>query len=143
MSVIKDLEKDLVNIYKSCGYEIDEVVLALSNRPDLGEYQLNDAMKLAKIYHKSPIVIAQDIVEKLNDDDRFINVNIAGAGFINISLSAKFLTEYVNKIKDDVLVNADKKSNKKYRSPIPNPHINFLLFFSFPIINPAANVDST
>lgn len=113
MSVIKDLEKDLVNIYKSCGYEIDEVILALSNRPDLGEYQLNDAMKLAKIYHKSPIVIAQDIVEKLNDDDRFINVNIAGAGFINISLSAKFLTEYVNKIKDDVLINVDKKSNKK------------------------------
>lgn len=113
MSVIKDLEKDLVNVYKSCGYELDEVLLVPSSRPDLGEYQLNDAMKLAKIYHKSPIVIANEIVEKLNGDSRFVNVNIAGAGFINISLSETFLTEYVNNIKDDVLKNVDKRPRKK------------------------------
>ena len=113
MSIIKDLEKDLIGLYKSCGYELDEVLLVPSSRPDLGQYQLNDAMKLAKIYHKSPIVIAKEIVDKLNADDRFVNVNVAGAGFINVSLSEKFLTEYVNKIKDDISNNVDKKSNKK------------------------------
>lgn len=113
MSVIKDLEKDLVEIYKSCGYELDEVILVPSSRPDLGQYQLNDAMKLAKLYHKSPMVIANDIVEKLNNDVRFVNVNIAGAGFINISLSEEFLIGYVNEIKNDVEKNIDKKERKK------------------------------
>ena len=92
MSKFKELENKLSEIVKSAGYDID-VALCQSNRPDLGEYQVNDAMKLAKVYHKSPIVIANDILEKMKDDDSFTNLNIAGAGFINISLSDKFLID--------------------------------------------------
>lgn len=113
MSAIKNLEKKLVEIYKSCGYELDEVLLLPSNRPDLGQYQLNDAMKLAKLYRKSPIEIATEIVNKLKLDSRFENVNIAGAGFINISLSNEFLVDYINEIKDDLEKNIDKKQTKK------------------------------
>ena len=51
MSKIKSLEAKISEIVKSCGYDTD-VVLSLSNRPDLGEFQINDAMKLAKQYHK-------------------------------------------------------------------------------------------
>ena len=113
MSTIKEIEKELKKIYKDCGYEVDSVLLLPSNRLDLGEYQLNDCMKLAKIYHKSPLDIAKDIVEKLKKDDRFINVNIAGAGFINISLSDSFLIDFVNKVKDDIKIDFDMKEKKK------------------------------
>ena len=113
MSTIKEIEKELKKIYKDCGYEVDSVLLLPSNRLDLGEYQLNDCMKLAKIYHKSPLDIAKDIVEKLKKDDRFINVNIAGAGFINISLSDSFLINFVNKVKDDIKIDFDMKEKKK------------------------------
>ena len=113
MSKVKSLEKEVKEIYLECGYEIEEVILCPSNRPDLGEYQLNDAMKLAKIYHKSPIVIANEIMEKLKTNSKFNSVNIAGAGFINISLSEEFLIDFLNEIKDDPKSNIDLMPKKK------------------------------
>ena len=111
MSKIKSLEAKISEIVKSCGYDTD-VVLSLSNRPDLGEFQINDAMKLAKQYHKSPIEIANDIKAALDQTDLFKDVNIAGAGFINLSLSDKFLLDFVNDIKDDIEKNIDKMDPK-------------------------------
>lgn len=111
MTKIKELEKEISKIVNEKGY-ITEVTLCQSNRPDLGEYQVNEAMKLAKEYHKSPIVIANDIVESLNSNDNLVNVNIAGTGFINISLSDKFLKSFINEIKDDPQKNVDKMQPK-------------------------------
>ena len=113
MSFIKKLENDLKAIFNQVGYEIDDVVLSISNRPDLGEYQINDAMKLAKQYKENPRDIALKIVEKLNNDDRFCNVNIAGAGFINISISDSYLLECANKTMNNVYNNIDLPEPKK------------------------------
>jgi len=113
MSFIKTIENDIKTIINKCGYEIDTVTLAISNRPDLGEYQLNDAMKLAKKYGKNPRLIAEEIVSVLLNDNRFINVNIAGAGFINISFDNNYLMECMNKMIEDVYTNIDKASPKK------------------------------
>lgn len=112
MSKFKELEEKLTSIVKDAGYDV-EVALCQSNRPDLGEYQVNDAMKLAKEYHKSPVVIANEILEKMKEHDSFTNLNIAGAGFINISLSDKFLIDYINEIKNDITKNIDKQQSKK------------------------------
>ena len=112
MSFIKVLEQDIKKIINNLGYELDEVILSVSNRPDLGEYQLNDAMKLAKKYSTNPRDIATKITEKLNEDKRFTNVNIAGAGFINISISDDYLIECMNKMIEDVYNNIDKEEEK-------------------------------
>ena len=113
MSIIKDLEKDINELVKKAGYEEKEVILKNSDRRDLGEFQINDAMQLAKTYHKNPREIANDIVTELEKDDRFININIAGPGFINISLSDKFINESLNKMNEDINSNIDKKEHKK------------------------------
>ncbi|MBQ7137196.1 MAG: arginine--tRNA ligase [Bacilli bacterium] len=113
MSFIKKIECDLTKIINEIGYEIDNVFLSVSNRPDLGEYQLNDAMKLAKKYSTNPRQIAERIVEVLNNDNRFINVNIAGSGFINISISDDYLIECMNQMIKDVYNNIDLQAKKK------------------------------
>lgn len=112
MSKFKELESKIGDIVKKSGYDM-AATLCLSNRPDLGEYQINDAMKLAKVYHKSPIVIANDMLENMKNDNTFVNLNIAGAGFINISLSDQFLIDFINYIKEDIHNNVDKKPKKK------------------------------
>ena len=112
MSFITKIEEDIKNIINELGYELDNVVLSISNRPDLGEYQINDAMKLAKKYGINPREVATKIVEKLNNDSRFINVNIAGAGFINISINQEYLVECMNKMIEDVHNNIDKQEKK-------------------------------
>ena len=113
MSVIKKIEEDISKLISDTGYEIDNFKLAVSNRPDLGEYQINDCMNLAKKYHKSPIEIANEIKEKLEKDERFVNINIAGPGFINISLSDKVLIDSMNTIYEDINRNIDKVPPKK------------------------------
>ena len=111
MTAFKKLEESINELVKKIGYDTS-ITLSLSNRPDLGEFQINDAMKLAKIYHKNPVEIANDIKNELDKDDRFVNVNIAGAGFINISLSDKALIDFINDIKDDVDKNVEKMESK-------------------------------
>ncbi len=113
MSILKQLENDLKDIIKNAGYEEENISLEPSNRRDLGEYQLNDAMQLVRTYHKNPREIAQDIVNELEKDPRFTNINIAGPGFINFSLSNEYTYSFLNKINEDVYNNIDKKSPKK------------------------------
>ena len=113
MSIIKYIEKDILEIYRRLGYHLDEVLFVPSNRKDLGDYQLNDCMKLAKIYHKNPLDIAKEIAEELKQDYRFSNVNIAGNGFINISFSDKLLINYVEGLNSDIRKDIDVLPTKK------------------------------
>ena len=113
MSIIKSVEKDIKELIKSAGYEIDRFILQPSKLKELGDYQINDAMSLAKIYHESPIVIAGKIKEVLESDSRFTNINIAGPGFINLSFSDEFLINLVNSMEDDILNNIDMQEHKK------------------------------
>lgn len=113
MSIIKDLTKDLKEIVKQAGYEIEDLILQPSGRKDLGQYQINDAMNLAKIVGKNPRAIAEEIVKELEKDPRFTNLNIAGPGFINITLTDEYLSSCMNKIKDNVEDNIDKEYSHK------------------------------
>ena len=113
MSIIKDLEKDIKNIVKKAGYEVNKLSMEPSNRRDLGEYQLNDAMQLAKEYHENPRSIADKIVKELSKDKRFENINIAGPGFINFSLQLDYCYDSLNKMAKDIFSNIDKRKKKK------------------------------
>ena len=113
MSIYTELKQELKQILKNAGYEVETLALETSNRRDLGEYQLNDAMQLARTYKQNPREIAAKIVAELEKDDRFTNINIAGPGFINISLSEKYAKDILNRINEDVFNNIDKKDYKK------------------------------
>ncbi len=113
MSIIKSLEEELKKEIEEVGYSIENFILTPSSRPELGDYQINDAMKLAKVYHESPVSIANKIVEKLKENDNLTNINVAGPGFINISLSDKFIEESLNKIKENIKNNVDMVEKKK------------------------------
>ena len=113
MSIIKDLEKKLKNIINEAGYDVEFVKLCNSSRPEFGEYQINEAMAIGKKIGKNPRNVAQDIVNILKEDSTFENVNIAGPGFINITLSESFLLDSLNKILGNIEFNIDKKEKKR------------------------------
>lgn len=113
MSIIKELENDVKKAVHAAGYEKDNIIFVPSVREDLGDYQLNDAMSLAKKYGESPQAIASKIVMELEKDHRFTKINIAGPGFINITLSDDFLLDSMNKSLKDVYHNIDRVSGKK------------------------------
>ena len=120
---IYKLEEKLKNIIKECGYDADKVSLVTSSRPDLGEYQYNGVMGLAKVYKKNPNIIANEIVEHLLQDSTFSNVNIAGPGFINLSFSDEALIEYMNEVKDDININKGQLKKKKIIIDYGGPNV--------------------
>ncbi len=113
MNIIKDINKELKDIFEEAGYPIDDIELKPSQRKDLGDFQINDCMKLASIYHKAPVQIANDIKDLLDKDDKFTNINIAGPGFINITLSDKYIIDSIKKIESNVDELIEKVSDKK------------------------------
>lgn len=110
MSKIKETENYLKEVINGLGYETDKVKLESSSMKNLGQFQLNIAMPLAKKYKKNPREIAEEITKKL--DNRFINVNIAGPGFINLSFNEQELLDYSNKAIEDFNVHIDKENPK-------------------------------
>lgn len=93
-------------IIKELGYD-ETPEVSVSNRPDISDYQYNGAFKLAKTMHKSPMVIADEIVCKLKDNDMFKEVSNVN-GFINITLSDKALIDYLNEIVNNFDINTFK-----------------------------------
>ena len=112
MSLIKETEKYLDSVIRSCGYEDFDCKLLTSSQRNLGQFQINVAMPLAGIYHKNPRDIAQEIKDKL--DDRFVNVNIAGPGFINLSFNDDVIIDYINNVEyQDIVEIIEKVFNKE------------------------------
>ena len=90
------MEEKIKNSLSSIGYSDEFVIITSSNRPDLGEFQYNGVMNLAKIYHQNPRDIADKLVSALEKDSFFKNVNMAGPGFINLSISDEALIDFIN-----------------------------------------------
>ena len=111
MSLIKETEEYLTKVVKDLGYEVDHINLVPNSRKELGQFQINDAFSIAKSMHENPRAIAEKIVNAL--DSRFVNVNIAGPGFINLSFDDNVLCDYFNKSVTDFELLFDKESPKK------------------------------
>lgn len=84
--------------FADAGYEARYGRVTLSNRPDLCEYQCNGALAAAKAYHKAPIVIAEEVLEKLEKLEMFSEVSAVKPGFLNLKLSGAYLVSYLSEI---------------------------------------------
>lgn len=95
------LSKEMGAAFERAGYAEELGKVTVSNRPDLCEYQCNGAMAGAKQFHKAPMIIAQDVLKQLEGNTVFDKVDVVAPGFLNINISAEFLTEYLNKMAVD------------------------------------------
>ena len=113
MSLLKTIEEDLTKKMNEASIPIEKVTLLESKRKDLGDYQLNDAMSLAKVLHKSPMLIAEDMKKVLEESNYFSKVEIAAVGFLNVTLKDELLVEFVNDYYNSDSKDVDKLVNKK------------------------------
>ena len=109
MTFLREKELGLEKIFNSLGYETDVVILP-SSKKELGDFQVNTCMSLAKKYHKNPMEIANEVIEKL--DSSYCNINIANPGFINFTFNENDLLNYLNKGINDFDSLIDKHPKK-------------------------------
>ena len=110
---IECIEEVMKEAFAASGYDDKLAKVTLSNRPDLCEYQCNGAMAGAKLYKKAPIMIAKDVVEKLQGNTVFESVEAVNPGFINIKVSKEFLASYLNDMLADENLSVEKSNAPK------------------------------
>jgi len=97
--MIGKLEELITEVTNELNYKVNNMRVIKSNRPDISDYQCDDVFKLSKEYHKNPLEIGEEIVDKLNNlsnfDDYFKKVEFVKPGFINLSLSNTFINKYI------------------------------------------------
>ena len=98
MTFRETLTEKVKKAFSDCGYDASYGIVTVSNRPDLCQYQCNGALPLAKVYKKKPLDIASEVAKILEEDEIFESVNACPPGFLNINVSDKALTEYINKM---------------------------------------------
>ena len=75
------------------GAEIGRIVVEPPRDPTHGDMATNAAMVLAKEAGKKPRELAENIAAKLRTDDKVASVDVAGPGFINLSLKPNVWSE--------------------------------------------------
>ena len=88
--ILDMISAEMQQAFEKAGYEGALGKVTLSNRPDLCEYQCNGAMAGAKQYKKAPIMIANDVVAKLESSKIIENISAVNPGFINFNLTKTF-----------------------------------------------------
>ncbi|NGX55489.1 MAG: Arginine--tRNA ligase [Chlamydiae bacterium] len=99
-----------------------EAEVTPATQEKFGHYQCNSAMKLTKIAKKPPREIAQQIIDKIEDKEGlFSKIEIAGPGFINLTISS----DYLSKMLDEAL---------RAGPPVPAKKERIIVEFSSPNI---------
>ncbi|GAB4516902.1 MAG: arginine--tRNA ligase [Anaerolineae bacterium] len=80
-------------------FEVPAVTVEHPKQADHGDYASNVALQLARAARMAPPKIAQAIVKHLPEAPFIGNVEVAGPGFINITLSEQWLAQQVEAIR--------------------------------------------
>lgn len=97
--LLDQISEEIKKAFAAAGYDAELGRVTLSNRPDLCEFQCNGAMAGAKQYHKAPLMIAQEVADKLADSRVFGEVSAVAPGFLNLKLRESFVTAYLNEMR--------------------------------------------
>ena len=99
LKLIDLISREVSGAFSAAGYDEAYGKVTVSNRPDLCEYQCNGALPAAKVYHKPPMAIAEDVAAQLAGNVNFERVEACRPGFINLRLSPASLADYLEKMR--------------------------------------------
>ena len=75
------------------GEDVSLVRVLPATDAKFGDYQCNDALKLAKRLRMNPREVGAKVAESLKGDGAFEKVEVAGPGFLNLTVSSAWLAE--------------------------------------------------
>ena len=94
-SLAKQLSLIVGQAFEDAGLPVELGDVRVSDRPDLAQFQCNGAMAASKIARKNPREIANDITQSLAENPVFAKLEIAGPGFINITMTDEYIQNYL------------------------------------------------
>ena len=92
MNVRQLLDDRLSDAFERVCNESAPALVSPASRPEYGDYQSNGAMAVAKRLKTNPRKLAEDIVNAADLTGIVAKTEIAGPGFINLTLGQEFLS---------------------------------------------------
>ncbi|MFC4161706.1 arginine--tRNA ligase [Chitinimonas lacunae] len=98
-------------------------LVQLAGRPEYGDYQMNGVMGAAKAQKLNPRELAQKIIEVVDLDGIAQKLDIAGPGFINITLDDGFLAGRVEAALQDARLGVPALPKKRVMVEYSSPNL--------------------
>ncbi len=123
MNLIQKISQLLLTaLKKAYPDELQEIEITPATNEKFGHYQCNSAMKLTKTIKKNPREIGQAIIDAL-DKEIFEKVELAGPGFINLTLSKEFLSKEAGLASQDERLGVPKRPPQRIVVEFSSPNI--------------------
>lgn len=108
--------------------ELSQAEVAQSTQAQFGHYQCNNALKIAKALQKSPREVAETIVSHFTTIDAegeaiIGKLEIAGPGFINITLSKECSAQEIESILNDTRLGVASQASQRVIVEFSSPNI--------------------
>lgn len=119
---MEEFEKALKGAIQAL-YEV-EVVPEIGTAPaETGaDFATNVAMKLAKVAHKAPAQIAEELKAELEGGEAEWTLSVAGPGFLNIKMKDAYFAEAAEKLAEQVDLGLDSYANKTVITEFSDPN---------------------
>jgi arginyl-tRNA synthetase len=91
LSLASHADASLASVFATLGLPTAFARAQPSTRPDFGDFQCNAALALAREVGRSPRAVAEDIAGLLRQEAMFAAVDVAGPGYVNLTLAGSFL----------------------------------------------------
>ncbi len=91
MNLMNEIKKRVQNAFQQAGFADADILVKVSDRPDMSDYQSNGALPLAKREKQNPRAIAEKIAGVLHADSFFSKITVDGPGFINMTVADETL----------------------------------------------------
>lgn len=112
IELIKNIENKIEEILENLGISEVKAKLVDCNRPELGQFQFNGVMAVASKNGFKPQELAQKLCDELQKCDEIEQANVAGVGFVNLTLSNKHLVEQVKNTQKELEKLSQPTGNK-------------------------------
>lgn len=99
--LVDKISEKVCEAFEIAGFDAELGRCAVSNRPDLCQYQCNGAMAAAKLYRKAPFMIAQKVVDVLAGEPMFSKAEMVRPGFINLDVAPEYLAQLMKEMEQD------------------------------------------
>lgn len=110
-TITKILTEKVSAAFEKCGYDKALGAVTASDRLDLCQFQCNGAFQGAKLYRKAPFMIADEVAAVLAQDDTFAKAEVVKPGFLNLTLSDKYMLSVVKDIAADEHLGVPQNEN--------------------------------
>lgn len=106
-SLREALSEIVASVFVAAGFERAYGEVVGSSRPDLGQFQCSGALTAARQSGLKPHQIAEQVVGRLAQSEILRKVAVAGAGFINLTVTDEFLVEQLQRMAADERLGCD------------------------------------